>query len=75
MAARAKLDGNERLDKFAKILEEVIVGEVEKGNMTKDLAICVHNTTNVARDTYMSTEEFMNAIAASLKAKADTFLQ
>jgi len=34
--------------------------------MTKDLAICVHGTNNVARDTYLNTFEFLDAIADNL---------
>jgi isocitrate dehydrogenase len=39
---RAKLDNNELLEKFCHTLEESIIETVEKGHMTKDLAICVH---------------------------------
>jgi isocitrate dehydrogenase len=38
--------------------------------MTKDLAICVHNTMDVSRDTYLNTEQFMDKIAEFLRAKA-----
>ncbi|KZY35880.1 isocitrate dehydrogenase [Roseovarius sp. HI0049] len=38
---RAKLDGNEALMTFATTLERVIVGTVESGSMTKDLALLV----------------------------------
>jgi len=38
--------------------------------MTKDLAICVHNTMDVDRSTYLNTEEFMDKIAENLRAKA-----
>ena len=37
--------------------------------MTKDLAICVHNTNDVSRDQWMTTSEFMNKIDENLKAK------
>jgi isocitrate dehydrogenase len=38
--------------------------------MTKDLAICVHNTNDVARSTYLNTEEFMDKISENLRARA-----
>ena len=38
---RAKLDGNDQLQKFAETLETVIVDTVESGHMTKDLALLV----------------------------------
>lgn len=38
--------------------------------MTKDLAICVHNTLDVPRDSYLNTEEFMDKISEALRAKA-----
>ena len=41
LQARAKLDGNDALMNFAKTLEKVIIKTVEKGFMTKDLAILV----------------------------------
>ena len=31
--------------------------------MTKDLAICVHNTNNVERDKYCNTIEFIKKVA------------
>jgi len=41
---RAKLDENEELRNFALTLERSVVQTVEKGFMTKDLALCVHGT-------------------------------
>ena len=38
----AKLDGNKELENFCKTLEDVCVQTMEKGAMTKDLAICIH---------------------------------
>ena len=37
--------------------------------MTKDLAICVEGTTNVPREKYLNTEDFMQKITDCLKAK------
>jgi len=55
LAHRALLDHNEKLAKFSKTLEEVIVESVEAGFMTKDLAICVAGTMEVPRDKYQIT--------------------
>ena len=38
---RGKLDGNGELQKFAATLEETIIKTVEKGDMTKDLALLI----------------------------------
>eukprot|EP01098_Paradermamoeba_levis_P006054 TRINITY_DN2521_c0_g1_i2.p1 TRINITY_DN2521_c0_g1~~TRINITY_DN2521_c0_g1_i2.p1 ORF type:complete len:401 (-),score=116.45 TRINITY_DN2521_c0_g1_i2:150-1352(-) len=64
---RAKLDDNQELNTFAKTLETVCVKTIEGGKMTKDLAICVAGTSNVARDQYQSTEQFMDEVATNLK--------
>jgi len=69
LAKRAELDKNAKLDAFAKGLEEVIISAVEAGHMTKDLAICQAGTTDVTRDKYESTEQFIESIATGLKAK------
>jgi len=66
---RAKLDNNEKLHNFCNTLETVIIDTVRAGHMTKDLAICVHNTNDVSRDQWMTTTEFMNKIGENLKAK------
>jgi len=65
---RAKLDGNDELAKFSQSLEDVCVEVVSKGFMTKDLAICIHGS-NVKREQYMNTLEFMDKLAEALKAK------
>jgi len=70
LAYRAQLDGNDKLAKFTQALEAAIIHTVESGFMTKDLAICVHNTMDVDRSTYLNTEEFMDKIAENLRAKA-----
>lgn len=44
LAHRAKLDDNEELAKFCQDLEAAVIKTVEKGHMTKDLAICVHGS-------------------------------
>ncbi|MDP3385377.1 MAG: NADP-dependent isocitrate dehydrogenase [Phenylobacterium sp.] len=64
---RAKLDGNDALDRFAKTLEAVCVSTVESGSMTKDLALLVGDTQG-----WLTTEGFIDKVAANLeKALAD----
>jgi len=45
---RAKLDNNAALHTFAETLEASVIESVKAGFMTKDLAICVKNTNDVA---------------------------
>ena len=64
LAHRGKLDSNDELIKFAKILEEVCVETVESGSMTKDLAILIGPSTK-----YLTTNQFLDVIDGSLKQK------
>jgi len=59
---RAKLDDNEDLKKFVKILEKVCVQTVENGSMTKDLAILVGPSTK-----YLNTNQFLDELDKNLK--------
>lgn len=59
---RAKLDKNELLLKFCQTLEKAIIDTVEKGHMTKDLAICVHGWDVKEGQHYVQTEKFMDLI-------------
>ena len=61
---RGKLDRNEDLKKFVKTLEKTCIETVEKGLMTKDLAILVGPETK-----YLTTKEFLNEIDGNLKNK------
>jgi isocitrate dehydrogenase len=61
---RAKLDGTPEVQKFAETLEDVIIKTVEAGHMTKDLAALVGK-----QQAWQSTDEFMDTIAANLKAR------
>ncbi|KAL1205989.1 Isocitrate dehydrogenase [NADP], chloroplastic/mitochondrial [Cardamine amara subsp. amara] len=65
---RAKLDKNEKLMDFVKKLESSCVNTVEKGKMTKDLALLVHGP-KVSRDLFLSTEEFIDAVASNLQSR------
>ena len=59
---RAKLDGNEGLKKWCEEMEAAVIETVENGFMTKDLAICIAGTMQVAREKYLNTQEFMAKI-------------
>ena len=61
-AHRAKLDGNDLLLKFSNTLEAATVETVEKGFMTKDLAICVHGNAVKEGKHYLQTEAYMDKI-------------
>ncbi|KAI3452453.1 hypothetical protein Pfo_009117 [Paulownia fortunei] len=65
---RAKLDGNEKLLHFTQKLEAACIETVESGKMTKDLAILIHGP-KVSREFYLSTEEFIDAVAQNLESK------
>lgn len=66
---RGKLDGNDSLVKFAETLEQVCVEAVEDGKYTKDLARSVQGDLNPARDTWMTSQEFMDELDKRLKTK------
>ena len=59
---RAKLDDNAALAKFAATLGAVTVATIEKGGMTKDLAVLVG-----PEQTWLSTEGFIDAIDKNLQ--------
>ena len=61
---RAELDGTPEVQQFAQTLEDVIIKTVEEGHMTKDLAALVGKS-----QAWQSTDEFMDSIAANLKAR------
>src|SRR6516225_206168 len=52
---RATLDDNAELARFAKTLEQIVVGTIEAGFMTKDLALLVG-----ADQTWLSTTGFLD---------------
>ena len=64
---RGKFDNNAALIKFAEAVEKACVQTVETGKMTKDLAACVHGG-NPARSSYLSTNEFLDALAGAVKS-------
>jgi isocitrate dehydrogenase len=67
LAHRGKLDANDALVHFSKTLERVCVETVEEGKMTKDLARAVYGEENPARSSWLSTEEFFDALSGNFK--------
>ena len=64
LAHRGKLDDNQDLIKFSNTLEQICVGCVENGSMTKDLAILVGSSQK-----YLTTNQFLDEIDGNLKKK------
>tara|TARA_Y100000590_G_scaffold96681_1_gene109848 strand:- start:13659 stop:14873 length:1215 start_codon:yes stop_codon:yes gene_type:complete len=64
LAHRAKLDENEKLKDFANLIEKVCIRTVEKGFMTKDLALLVG-----PKQTWLNTQDFINKIDTNLQKK------
>jgi isocitrate dehydrogenase len=64
LAHRGKLDENKELIKFSQTIEEVCIESVEKGAMTKDLAILVGPSSK-----YLTTNQFLDVIDGNLKKK------
>jgi isocitrate dehydrogenase len=62
LAHRAKLDGNDKLARFARKLEEVTIATVESGDMTKDLALLVGPDQK-----WLTTEGFLDKVDENLK--------
>jgi isocitrate dehydrogenase len=68
LAHRGKLDNNKELIGFALNLEKVCIESVEKGFMTKDLAMAIHGD-KVERKHYQDTQEFLDTINKALQQK------
>jgi isocitrate dehydrogenase len=62
LSHRAKLDGNDKLAKFAQKLEEVTIATVEAGAMTKDLALLVGPDQK-----WLTTEGFLDKVDENLQ--------
>jgi len=65
---RGKLDENPELVKFSQTLESVCVKTIEKGQMTKDLAICIHGS-GASESSYLTTDDFLDALDQNLRAE------
>lgn len=68
LAHRGKLDGNDELITFAQTLERVCIDTVEKGMMTKDLALCIYGG-EMKPEHYLNTEEFLEALDKQLHSR------
>lgn len=68
LAHRGRLDNNQKLVNFCDILESVCITTVESGNMTKDLALCIHGH-KVGESDYLSTEDFLEVLDQNLKLR------
>ena len=64
LSFRGKFDGTPDVTRFAETLERVCVDTVEKGQMTKDLAILIGPD-----QPWMTTEQFFEAIRVNLEAE------
>jgi isocitrate dehydrogenase len=63
LSKRAEIDGNDKLKHFATTLEKVCVSTVERGSMTKDLALLVGTQQD-----WLSTEGFLDKVNENLEA-------
>ena len=61
---RGEFDNNIELRNFADTLENVCIETVEKGNMTKDLAILINPNQK-----WLNTEDFLNTLKTKLEEK------
>ena len=61
---RGKLDNNKDLINFSKLLEKICIDCVEKGSMTKDLAVLIGPSSK-----YLTTNQFLDKIDNNLKNK------
>ena len=64
LSHRAKLDENLELAKFSETLEKVCIRTVEKGFMTKDLALLVG-----PQQSWLTTQEFIDEVDKNLQKK------
>ena len=64
LAHRAKLDDNEELQSFSNLLEKVCIKTVEKGFMTKDLALLVGSNQS-----WLNTHDFIDKVDSNLQSE------
>ncbi|MEL6366096.1 MAG: NADP-dependent isocitrate dehydrogenase [Pseudomonadota bacterium] len=60
---RGRMDGNDKLVKFAELLEKTIIKTVESGHMTKDLALLIG-----AEQSWLTTSGFLDKVASNFEA-------
>ncbi len=69
LAHRGKLDHNTKLVQWAQNLEQTCIETIENGEMTKDLAICIHGD-NTPPTSYLTTDQFISAISKRFSTRA-----
>ena len=67
---RGKLDRNQYLINWANTLEKVCISTVEQGNMTRDLALCVHGS-NAPEGSWLTTGAFLDAVDHNFRKALD----
>jgi len=65
---RANLDNNLELKRFCQLLESTCIESIENGQMTKDLALCIHGK-NMKREHYLETVEYMDTLGRNFAKK------
>ena len=65
---RGKLDNNQELIDFCKLLESICIETIEEGKMTKDLALLVFRDDMVSSN-YLTTEQFFEELKSNLERK------
>ena len=60
---RARFDNTPEVEKFAQTVEQVCIKTVERGQMTKDLALLIGSD-----QPYLTTDEFLDALDTNLQA-------
>ena len=68
LSFRAEKDNTPEVLEFSKTLERVCVETVESGQMTKDLALCIHGK-KMKQEHYLNTEDFLEVLDQKLKEK------
>ena len=63
---RGRFDNTPELVSFAEKVERVCIESVEKGHMTKDLAVCLHGSS-VSAGQFLTTTGFIDVIDSALK--------
>jgi isocitrate dehydrogenase len=63
---RGEMDETPELNAFAARLERAVLGAIESGVVTRDLARLVRETPDPPRESWVTTEEFIAAVARKL---------
>ncbi len=63
---RGQLDETPDLCDFAERLERAVIDTIESGTMTRDLARLIHETMDPPAESWVTTEQFIDAIAERL---------